>query len=79
MRAVLVEMAWRLARFQPQAQALARWLASLRAPRTGPARRKKIIVAIARQLAVDLWRVATGRTTFEKLNFVLTHPLAVPA
>jgi hypothetical protein len=32
------------------------------------ARKKKIIVAIARQFAVDLWRLATGRTTAAALG-----------
>ena len=34
---------------------------------TGP-KRKKAIVALARQLAVDLWRVRTGRLTPEQLG-----------
>ena len=70
MRWVLVEMAWRLIRFQPNCHAVAGWRQELAARKTG-AQRKKIIVAIARQLAVDLWRVATGQTTFAKLNFVV--------
>src|SRR5262249_31453501 len=70
MRWLLVEMAWRLIRFQSGCHAVARWRASLASCPTS-ARRKKIIVAIARQLAVDLWRVATDQTTFEKLNFLM--------
>jgi hypothetical protein len=34
---------------------------------TGAAR-KKAIVAVARQLAVDLWRIRTGRLTPEQLG-----------
>jgi hypothetical protein len=30
--------------------------------------RKKAIVALARQLAIDLWRVRTGRLTPEQLG-----------
>jgi len=71
MRYVLVEMAWRMTRFQPQCHAVAGWHEELATPKLSSPRRKKIIVAIARQLAVDLWRVATGQTTFEKLNFVM--------
>ena len=71
MRWVLVEMAWRLKRYQPQCHAVAKWVPELEAPLTSGRRRKQIIVAMARQLAVDLWRVATGQTTFEKLNFRL--------
>jgi transposase len=71
MRWVLVEMAWRLTRFQTQCHAVAGWKQDLAAAKLTTTKRKKIIVAIARQLAVDLWRVATGQTTFEKLNFTL--------
>jgi len=35
---------------------------------TTSAARKKAIVAVARQLAVDLWRVRTGRLTAEQLG-----------
>jgi len=74
MRWVLVEMAWRLVRFQPQCHAVAPWRERLASGRLTRPQRKKIIVAIARQLAVDLWRVATGQSTYEKLNFVLPSP-----
>jgi hypothetical protein len=37
-----------------------------------PGRRKKIVVAIARQLAVDLWRLSTGRATAEQLGLLIT-------
>jgi hypothetical protein len=37
---------------------------------TGAAR-KKAIVAVARQLAVDLWRIRTGRVTPETLGLKL--------
>ena len=33
------------------------------------AQRKKAIVAVARQLAVDLWRLHTSRCTAEQLGF----------
>jgi len=35
---------------------------------TTGALRKKAIVALARQLAVDLWRVRTGRLTQQQLG-----------
>jgi hypothetical protein len=35
---------------------------------TTGAARQKAIVALARQLAVDLWRVRTGRLTQEQLG-----------
>jgi transposase len=72
-RWVLVEMAWRLVRFQPNCHAVEGWRKELAQKHTAAAR-KKIIVAIARQLMVDLWRVATGQTTFEKLKFIVLAP-----
>jgi hypothetical protein len=36
---------------------------------TGAAR-KKAIVAVARQLAVDLWRIKTGRLSAEELGLI---------
>jgi transposase len=62
LRAALVELAWRLVRFQPNYQPVVKWRRVLQkgALATGAAR-KKAIVAVARQLAVDLWRIRTGR------------------
>lgn len=67
-RHLLVEAAWRLLRYQPSYHAVAKWREALLAAPCSPARKKKIIVAIARQLAVDLWRLATGRATAEQLG-----------
>jgi transposase len=62
LRAALVECAWRLVRFQPQYPPVSKRLAILAkgAKATGAAR-KKAIVAVARHLAVDLWRLQTGQ------------------
>ena len=38
---------------------------------TNPAVRKKAVVAIGRQLMVDLWRLQTGRVTAQGLNLVM--------
>lgn len=67
-RATLVEMAWRMARFQPECHALKPWMPILANKKTGRPARKKAIVAAARQMGVDLWRLATGQTTCEKLG-----------
>ena len=40
------------------------------APATG-AQRKKAIVAVARRLAVDLWRVHSGRNTAAQLGLTI--------
>jgi len=71
-RHLLVEAAWRLLRSQPTYHAVAKWREAFLATPLSPARRKKIIVAIARQLAVDLWRLATGRATAEQLGLATT-------
>jgi transposase len=71
-RHLLVEAAWRLVRYQPAYHAVAKWREALVATPCSPARKKKIIVAIARQFAVDLWRLATGRATAEQLGLATT-------
>ncbi len=69
LRAALVEAAWRLVLFQPNYKPIIKWNEVLRrgALATGAAR-KKAIVAVARQLAVDLWRIRTGRIRPEQLG-----------
>jgi transposase len=69
-RHLLVEAAWRLLRNQPTYRSVAKWREAFLA--ASPSRRKKIIVAIARQLAVDLWRLATGRASAEQLGLATT-------
>src|SRR5881296_3305342 len=72
LRAALVELAWRLVRFQPSYKPILKWrrLLAKGALATGAAR-KKAVVAVARQLAVDLWRVRTGRCKAQALGLVL--------
>lgn len=71
LRAALVETAWRLVRFQPNYSAVVKWrhLLAKGALATGPAR-KKAIVAVARQLAIDLWRIQTGRVQASALGLI---------
>jgi len=71
LRAALVEAAWRLVRFQPNYKPVVKWREILAkgALATGAAR-KKAIVAVARQLAVDLWRIRTGRVKPETLGLI---------
>jgi transposase len=69
LRAALVELAWRMIRFQPNYRAVRKWKARLRKGQlTTGAARKKAIVALARQLAVDLWRIRTSRLTPAQLG-----------
>jgi transposase len=69
LRAALVELAWRLVRFQPDYKPVIKWRQILcRGALATGAARKKAIVAVARQLAVDLWRIRTSRVTAEQLG-----------
>ena len=71
-RAALVECAWRMVRFQPQYPPVQKRLGILaKGSRALGAVRKKAIVAVARRLAVDLWRLHTGPCTAEQLGLKL--------
>jgi hypothetical protein len=52
---LLVEAVWRLLKWQPGWHARQKYLMKLR-----HGAKKKIAVALARQLAIDLWRWRTG-------------------
>ena len=73
-RAALVECAWRMVRFQPQYPPVQKRLAILaKGSRALGAVRKKAIVAVARRLAVDLWRLQTGRCTAQQLGLNISN------
>jgi transposase len=66
LRALLIEMVWRLARHQPDYPPVRKLV-------EGAARgaaKRKLAVAAARRLAIDLWRLATGQTKAENLHLV---------
>ena len=69
LRSVLVELAWLLPRYQPEYAPLLRWKPVLSGRNRSA--KKKAIVALARRLAVDLWRIHTGQTTPEKMGLRL--------
>jgi transposase len=73
-RHALVEAVWRLLVWQPDYPPLER----LRAAK-GQRSRKRAVVAVARRLAIDLWRLATGRTTREKVGLAATPARATQA
>ena len=76
---MLVEMVWRMIRWQPDYKPLLKWASVLGDPTHSSAVRKKAIVAVARQLAVDLWWLFTGQTTAEKLGLIyLPDPSPLP-
>jgi hypothetical protein len=64
-----LEMVWRMVLFQPQYKPVQKWQEVLRGG--NPALKKKAVVAIGRQLIVDLWRLETGRVTAQELNLVM--------
>lgn len=66
-RAILVELAWLLPRYQPTYKPLQGWKWVFEG-RTAKALRKKAAVALGRRLAVDLWRLKTGRARAEDLG-----------
>lgn len=66
-RSILVEAVWRLLRWQPTWKSALKYRARLR---EGAAIKKKTVVALARQLAIDLWRWRTGRASFADLGWI---------
>jgi transposase len=68
-RRMITEMVWRIILFQPQYKPVQKWREVLRG--TNRALKKKAVVAIGRQLMVDLWRLHTGRVSAQELNLVM--------
>jgi transposase len=67
-RWTLVEMVWRLIIWQPQYPPVRRLATGLIKSKRA---KKRLVVQAARRLAIDLWRLATGQTTPEKLGLVM--------
>ena len=64
----LVEMVWRLLKWQPDYAPVRQLAAGLvRSKRA----KKRLVVKAARQLAIDLWRLETGRVTAQQLGLIL--------
>jgi transposase len=64
----LVEMVWRLLKWQPHYEPVRQLAAGLvRSKRA----KKRLVVKAARQLAIDLWRLRTGQITPQKLGLVM--------
>ena len=68
-RRLIVEMGWRLLQFQPNYGPIVQWGEVLRSGQK--ARKKKAIVALARQLLVDIWKMRTGRTSAQALGLIM--------
>ena len=65
-RHCLVEAVWRLLQWQPDYAPVKKLRAA-----TGKRTRKRLAVAAARRLAIDLWRLNTGQCSAEKLGLKL--------
>ena len=68
-RRIIVEMVWRMIFFQPQYKPVQKWQEVSCEAVIRP--QKKAVVAIGRQLIVDLWRLETARVTAQELNLVM--------
>jgi transposase len=71
MRTALIELAWRLVLWQRECKLIKKWWHVLGNPKASKAARKKAIVAIARQMAVDLWRWRTGKMKPEEFGWTM--------
>jgi transposase len=67
-RHALIELAWRVLQFQPNYWVVKKFSARINKAKPRSVARKKLIVAMARLIGVDLWRLYTGQTTLEKLG-----------
>jgi transposase len=67
-RWTLVEMVWRMMRYQPHYKPIEELVQGLVKSRRA---KKKLVVKAARRLGIDLWRLWTGRNSAEELGFVL--------
>ena len=72
LRKMLIQLAWRIVHSKMPYLGLGRFEPVLR-QKIGPSpgARKKAIVAVARRLAVDLWRIRLGRKTAQELGLQL--------
>jgi transposase len=68
-RRIITEMVWRMILFQPHYRPVQKWQEVLRG--TNKTLKKKAVVAIGRQLMVDLWRLQTGRSSAQELNLIM--------
>jgi hypothetical protein len=69
-RYTLVEMTWRLLRWQPDYPPIQKLRGAMHSKRG----KRRLVVAAARRLAIDLWRLATGRASAQELGLQLSHP-----
>jgi transposase len=68
-RRIITEMVWRIILYQARYHAVQKWKEVLEGKNRSL--KKKAVVAIGRQLVVDLWRLQTGKATAEQLGLVM--------
>jgi transposase len=66
----VIELAWRTLNFQPDYWVVKKFKGRIDKTKPRSVARKKLIVAMARLIGVDLWRLYTGQTTMAKLGLV---------
>lgn len=67
-RHALIELSWRALQFQRDYWVVKKFLPRILKTKPRSVARKKCIVAMARLIGVDLWRLYTGQTTLAKLG-----------
>ncbi|MCH6259118.1 IS110 family transposase [Puniceicoccaceae bacterium K14] len=73
-RHMLIEAVWRMFHFQPDYKAILKWKERIASEPFGPAKKKKMAVAIARQFSIDWWRIQTGQAKPEDLGLRMGYP-----
>ena len=69
LRRIITEMVWRMILFQPEYKAVQKWRQVLEGSNRGL--KKKAVVAIGRQLIVDIWRLQTRRIRAQELGLIM--------
>jgi transposase len=68
----LIECAWRMLKWQPDYWLVKKWKPVQLAPEVHVRRRKKAIVAFARQLLIDVWKWKRGKATPQEQGWAMT-------
>lgn len=74
LRHVLIETVWRLMYFQPDYKPYVKWKQRMVSEPFTAARKKKMVVALARHFIIDWWRIQTGRAKPEDLGLRMGLP-----
>jgi len=78
-RHMLIEAVWRMFCFQPNYKPILKWKEKMRDAVPTAARKKKMAVAIAREFAVDWWRIQTGVIKPEEVGLKVGYPTSYAA